>query len=602
MRIPEPVLQEILRKANIVDVVGEYVNLQQKGDRYWGLSPFKPEKTPSFSVSPERNAYYCFSTSQGGNSISFIMEMEHLTFPEAARFLAKKYGIALEENEELSEESKVKNALEDLYQKLAGSFHHLLLHNKQGSAALDYARSRGLSDESIEEFQLGYAPGDPAWLYKFLISKSYSKKLLEQSGLFSRKHPEYPIFTNRLIFPIVSSTRQILAFGGRILGGEGPKYINSPETLIYKKGANLYGLAQAKDSIKKHGSAIICEGYMDVIALHQGGLKNAVAPLGTAFTEEQGHLVKRLTNKLNLLFDGDSAGIRATEKTLMLAEKLEFETSIITLPDAKDPGDILMRDGSQGIKKIVDYKIHAFEYMLKRACDGTRIHSPEGKEQIIRDFVPYLASMVSELRLGACINMIADTLSVEPRIVFKEFERRNNRPSIQAGPSKSMEPEQRRSEQRKTSVSQGTLALGMEFKLLLAVFLHPDQYASFRNLMPLEDLRDADARDMYIALEESFREGSFDFETLISRLESEELRSLVRRRQLNEEFANDTEKFIKEGVYRIKFSLLESRRNNIEQALNRFNHMEKPDFGAIKELLEEKMIIDQTLRDMSRNE
>lgn len=597
MLIPDHVLQEIQRRANIVDVVSEYVQLHQKGDRYWGLSPFKPEKTPSFSVSPERNAYYCFSTSQGGNAISFVMEMEHLSFPEAARFLAKKYSIAIDEQEEASEESKLKSALEDLYHKLAGSFHHLLLHTPQGSHALEYARSRGLSDESIEAFQLGYAPHDSTWLHKFLLKKSYSTHLLEQSGLFSKKHPEYPIFTNRLMFPISSSTRQVLAFGGRLLQGEGPKYINSPETLIYKKGSNLYGLAQAKDSIKKAGSVIVCEGYMDVISLHQGEITNAVAPLGTAFTEEQGQIVKRLAGKIDLLFDGDDAGIKATIKTIMLAERLELEPSIITLPDAKDPGDILMRDGSQGIKKIVDYRIHAFEYMLKKACEGTRIHSPEGKEQIIKEFVPYVNSMVSDLRKDSCIKMIADTLSVEPRLVFKEFERRNA-----INPNSQGHVAFQEKKKAPLVVRLAKEPTGLEFRLLLAVFLHPDQYPQFRNMIPLEDLREPAARDMYIALEETFREGVMDFEHLVSRLESGDLRDTVRRRQLNEEFAGETEKFIKDGVYRIKTTLLESRRTNVEQALNRFNHMDKPDFSAIKELLEEKMIIDQTLRDMSRNE
>jgi len=596
VRIPETVIEDVIRRINIVDLVGEYVNLTRKGDRFWGLSPFKTEKTPSFSVNPDRNAYYCFSTKKGGSPIQFIMELEHLAFPDAVRFLAKKYGIPIHEDAEVSPEYRQKSALEDLYKRLGASLHHILLHASGAQKALAYVRARGLSQESIEKFQLGYMPADGEWLYKFLHEKNYSDDILGISGLFSKKNIRRSIFYNRLMFPISNISRETIALGGRLLDGDGPKYINSPETLIYKKGSTLYGLAQAKDAIKKEDTAIICEGYMDVIALHQGGLSNSVAPLGTSFTLEQAQILRRLASKLILLFDGDSAGISATMKSLILAESLEFECSIVVLPDAKDPADILQRDGSQSLDYLLSYKVRAFDYVLKHFTDHSPVRGPEGKSLLVREFCPYLASLPTGVKYEATMMKLADMVGVSMETIEGELVRfRKNglkhvvtpKEGIQSQPSSHQKPEVRNQ---------------LEFRLMLAVFLHASFFSFVRDTLQLEDLKDTWARDLFLALEESFRDTSESFESMTERLESEELRAIVFQKRIESEFNEQPGIFIKQGVYRLKSAVLESRRNYIEQTITRLQHAEPADDRSIRDLQAEKIILDQTLRDLKKHE
>src|SRR5690606_23250979 len=237
----------------------------------------------------------------------FIMEMERLSFPEAVEYLGKKVGIAIERSEEGSDSGDQRRALEDLYERVTGSFSHLLQKSPRGSQALGYIEGRGISRATIEKFELGFSPDDPYWLSEFLKKQGFSPDFLSESGLFSKKNPRWCIFAGRLIFPIRDHRGRVVAFGGRILRGDGPKYINSPETLLYKKSQVVYGLWQAKDAVRQAKSIVLCEGYMDVIALHESDIQNSGAPLGTAFTEEQARLISRYTKRCDLLFDEDEA-------------------------------------------------------------------------------------------------------------------------------------------------------------------------------------------------------------------------------------------------------------------------------------------------------
>ena len=290
MRIPESLIEEIKEKSDILSIVSEYSALKKKGDRYWGCCPFHNEKTPSFSVRPEQGMYYCFGCHKGGSLFNFIMEIEGLSFIEAVRFAAEKTGVILPENSNETEEEVVqRDSLKDLYKRVAGSFHYILMNNDQASTTRQYLADRGIHEETIVKFQLGYAPDDPKWLHGFLKSRNYSEDFLAASGLFSRKYPQWSLFSNRLMFPIYSNQGEIVAFSGRTMGSDpkAPKYINSPDTPLYNKSKLLYGLWQSREGMRKTREFYLCEGNVDVLALHQAGISTGVAPLGTALTEDQ---------------------------------------------------------------------------------------------------------------------------------------------------------------------------------------------------------------------------------------------------------------------------------------------------------------------------
>jgi len=598
MAIPENVIQEIIRRANIEDIVGEYVSLTRKGDRLWGLSPFKTEKTPSFSVSPDKGLWYCFSTNQGGGVIQFVMLMEHLEFVDAVKFLSRKVGVELEDSPEASAEYRQTVALEDLNRRLAGSLHHLLLKSTKGIPALEYIKSRAISETTIEKFNLGYMPSDSSWLFSFLREKGYSEELLKKSGLFLLKFPKKTLFYNRLMFPISNINRQVVAFGGRILFGDGPKYLNSPETPIFHKGKNLYAIDLAKDAIKKNDTVVICEGYMDVIALHQGGCDFAVAPLGTAFTEDQAKLLRKLSSKIILLFDGDEAGIKATMKTLILAESLEFDCYVAIPEGAKDPAEILQRDGSQGIENLLNCKIHAFEYILGRLVNRQQVHNPDGKEQLVKEFSEYVKSIPSPVKKEAVVLMIADMVGLSTKTVFATINR-NDKGPVKQGFGKiqatlSIKPE--------FSVAQNPRG-DMEFRLMLAVLFNGEYFGLVRAQLNIDDLSDSRAREIWIALEEVFRKTSIiDFDTVLGGIESKELREHILRRHFENEFSENAEDFIRQGIFRMRYRATEQRRTYVEQTLKRLFHQEQQDPKALKELLEEKIILDQTLENLKENE
>ncbi|MDR1374127.1 MAG: DNA primase, partial [Treponema sp.] len=292
--IAESTIQELNDKLDAVTVVGEYVRLEKRGGRYWGLCPFHNEKTPSFTVDPDRKAYYCFGCGQGGGIINFVMEMDKLSFPEAVETLAKGLGIeVIHENIGTGEKNGGKTLrleeLTELYRRVAVSFHHFLMQKEEGRGALKYVLSRGIEGELLERFRLGYAPQDRSWLFRFLKAKGYSEEFLGSSGLFSKNYPRQAFFANRLVFPIADRQGRTVAFGGRFLEEEtappgrsqGPKYLNSAESELYKKRETLFAIDLALPEIRKTKEVYLAEGEMDGIALHQAGVSNAVAPLGT---------------------------------------------------------------------------------------------------------------------------------------------------------------------------------------------------------------------------------------------------------------------------------------------------------------------------------
>ena len=395
----------VLSACDIVSVVSDYVQLEDRGNQWWGCCPFHHEKTPSFSVTPDKNMYYCFGCHAGGDTIKFIMEMEKVRFPEAIKILARKFGVEIKYSSTYKpRESGEEDARElyiDLYNRVADMFHYGLLKTEAGRFALDYITKRGISMETIEKFKLGYSPADRSWLKKFLRSKNFSDEFLAKSGLFSKKFPDIAFFSDRLMFPIFDRRGQAVAFGGRFLRGDpekSPKYLNSGDLIQYKKGETLYAFNFAKNSIRENKKVIFCEGYMDCIAYHQCGITYAVAPLGTALTEDQIKLVRGFADTILLSFDSDGAGQAATQRAILMCRQQGLTVKIIRLHNAKDPAEIMLNFGAETLTNEVNNAILDSDYLLSFLSQKYQKDTPEGKSKFALDFFPYIDALQTDIQ------------------------------------------------------------------------------------------------------------------------------------------------------------------------------------------------------------
>jgi len=595
--ISEETIQEIQRKADAVSIIGEYVRLEKRGGRYWGLCPFHNEKTPSFSVDPDKNFFYCFGCHKGGGVISFVMEQEKLSYPETLELLAKKLNIPViyESGPPTAEANNRTKYIEDvteLYRRVAVSFNYILTATEMGKKALSYVHERGISDEMIRKFRLGYAPADRQWLFQFLLKKGYSEEFLGKSGLFSRQHARSSFFSDRLIFPISDRKGRTVAFGGRILQGDGPKYLNSAESELYKKRETLYAIELALPHIRQSEEVHICEGYMDVIALHQAGIETAVAPLGTAFTDEQARLLRQWAKTVYLIFDTDSAGQVATIKGILTCRRNGLTCRVITMKKTeengaifKDPADILKEDGSKALQKYVKCFINDFDYLVGRARALFDITHTEGLAQAVAFFFPYLETLDSEVSRDGCMNSIADNFGIDRTAILRDFAQysRNNaalhQPSIEKGPP-----------------LKAPIRMNDELFLLLTVIANRSLYPRLRTSLSTEEVEDLRAKDLFIALEECYRKDIQDIDGLLNQIQDEELRHFVLEKASSEAFSQNPEQLVSDGIKRIREKRLERRRAEIILKLRSARTRGLQSDQQLEELLSEKVHIDAELR------
>lgn len=583
MKIPERIIEEISSRADIVSVVGEYVQLTRRGNRYWGLCPFHTEKSPSFTVSPERDGYYCFGCQKGGSVFTFVMEMEKLTFPEAVELLGKKTGVQVDLGNTPADDeaSRKRDALLELYRRVSGSFRYLLRENKQGASALEYLSSRGLTADTIDKFGLGYAPADSMWLHRFLLGKGYSKEFLPETGLFTRARPDRSLFSNRITFPIRSRSGDVIAFGGRTLVDGGPKYLNSPDSAIFHKGDQLYGIDLALPAIRETGAFLLVEGYMDVIALHQAGVNIAIAPLGTAFTENQARLLRRYAATGYLLFDNDEAGTRATERSARICEQYAIDCQVIQLPEGKDPAEFLVRRGEGELKEFSKYTISILDYLVTRAVGRSNISTPQGKQVVLGELFPYISSITSDTKREDSLGAIADALGVDRQSVVNDFRKRG------VGAAEPEHAIQKSADTRITA----------DLFLMLATVINRGHFVFVRRMLKPEDLEDTRARALFIALEECFRREEASLEMLLDRIEDQNLRALVLEKTNSDEYSLNQEKSIKDGVYRVRQRILQSKRSLIESQIRQNGRKSGGDVaGQLLELQQEKMYLDDELQ------
>lgn len=412
MYYPDELVEEVRLKNDIVEVISSYVRLTKKGSNYFGLCPFHNEKSASFSVTPSKQMYYCFGCGAGGNVFSFIMEYENYSFSEALKFLADRAGVKLPENfSEADKEKESKRAKLLEVNKEAGKFYYALLRNEVGSKGMQYLKGRGLSDETLKRFGLGYARGTANGLYKYLKQKGYEESILSESGLFSYSEKGvFDKFWDRVMFPIMDTNHRIIGFGGRVMGDGEPKYLNSPETYIFDKGRNLYGLNYAKSSRSNY--VILCEGYMDVISLHQAGFSMAVASLGTAFTSGQANLLLRYTENAYLCYDSDGAGVKAALRAIPILRQAGISAKVINMRPYKDPDEFIKNLGAEEFQKRIDDAENSFYYEVRMLEASYDLKDPESKTKFMTAVAKMILRFEEEIERENYIKSIADKYSV----------------------------------------------------------------------------------------------------------------------------------------------------------------------------------------------
>lgn len=437
MYYSDEIIEEVRSKNDIVDVISSYVKLQKKGSSYFGLCPFHNEKSPSFSVSREKQMYYCFGCGAGGNVFTFLMEYENYSFQEALKYLADRAGVELPEAEyskEARERADQKAILLEI-NKVAAQYFYVQLKSPQGAHALSYLKDRGLSDEMIHSFGLGYSNKYSNDLYQYLKSKGYRDELIVKAGLVTvdERYGVSDKFWNRVMFPIMDSNSRVIGFGGRVMGDAKPKYLNSPETMIFDKSRNLYGLNRARSSRKPY--FLLCEGYMDVISLHQAGFSNAVASLGTALTPGHASLIKRYVKEVYLTYDSDEAGTKAALRAMPILKDVGITARIIRMEPYKDPDEFIKHLGAEAFEERIHKARNGFMFGLEVLERDYDLTTPEGKTDFMKEAAKRLTQFDEEIERSNYIEAVAKTYHVG----FEELRKLVLKMAVHTGLAKQVE-------------------------------------------------------------------------------------------------------------------------------------------------------------------
>ena len=425
MACPPSFLDELVARNPIEDVVGHYVTLRRSGSNMFGLCPFHGEKTASFSVAPDKGIYYCFGCHKGGGVINFMMELEGLSYPDAVRNLAARVGMEVPEDEQYQSRYRQQERLWALH-KEAARFFHSQLYSPVGKTALEYAFGRGMSKSILTTFGVGYAPDTWDSLVKAMRAKGYTDQELKDSGLVtvSQKNGNlFDRFRDRLMFPIIDVRGNVIGFGGRIIKNDpnAAKYLNSPETLIFNKRKNLFGLNLAKKS--KAGSLILVEGNIDVVALHQYGFDNAIASLGTSLTEEQAALMTRYAEQIILIYDGDKAGQNATQRAIPILEKAGLQVKVLQLKDAKDPDEFLKKFGADRFRLLLEESSNRVEYQLGAIAKKYDIREDDQKVKFINEAAEFLSTLPNAVQREVYGHRVADAAKISYDALKTEIKR-----------------------------------------------------------------------------------------------------------------------------------------------------------------------------------
>lgn len=488
MYYPEDVVEEVRMKNDIVDIISGYVKLQKKGSSYFGLCPFHNEKSPSFSVSPGKQMYYCFGCGAGGNVITFIMEYENYSFSEALSLLADRAGVSLpkaEYSKEARQQADLRAALLEI-NKAAANYFYYQLKQPQGEGGYQYLRDRQLSDDTIRHFGLGYSNKTSDDLYRYLKQKGYTDTILKETGLVTmEERGTYDKFWNRVMFPILDVNNRVIGFGGRVMGEGMPKYLNSPETKVFDKSRNLYGLNFAR--VSRENQILICEGYMDVIAMHQAGFTNAVASLGTAFTMQQAALLKRYTKQVVLTYDSDGAGVKAALRAIPILKEAGLSVKVLNMEPYKDPDEFIKKLGKEEFSQRIRQARNSFLYEIDVLKKNFNLEDPEQKTQFYNQTARKLLEFPEALERDNYLQAV----SREHFIRYEDLKQLVNRlgsqlgPAVRLGSDQDQETKARQSGKRPGEKDDG---IKHSSRLLLTWLIeNPDLFEKIKSIITPED-------------------------------------------------------------------------------------------------------------------
>ena len=587
-------INSIKTRLTMSEVVQSYIPVVTRSGRNWAKCPFHGngnERTPSFAINDKDGFYHCFGCGESGDMFTFVEKMDHVSFSEAVEILARKAGVELERVSGTSEhrDKDELEALFDLNQRIASSFRYFLTNSEEGQKARDYLASRGVTKEMSERFQLGYAPSDTSWLYSFLRKKGYTDDLLKKSGLFSPNNFPYPMFADRLMFPVRSWQGCYIAFSGRDLSGREnvPKYKNTSDTPVYSKRHNLFGLYEALDSLKKGDKpAVIVEGNFDVVSMHQAGITTAVASLGTAFTEEQVKLLSRYVHRIDLMFDSDEAGQKSTDKAISLIHQKGLECFVHKLTKGKDASEIIEREGVEALYNDFKSSQSAFQYLVTKASEKYNISSGRGKSDFVRFLSPFLLSTESSVERDTYIQTLSSLLSVSEESIRADV---------------SLPESGRRAEEDERSITQSApgrkfnpAAVSIDLFAMLYLANHRDLFPEYRGKISFGDLKDREAQTIYMALENAMRNDITTNEIFLTLINDEGVRNITAASFALDEYTGNIQRSaLDEAADRITLRGMEERREVLMSQLKSFS--DSLDDEQISEALERKKDLDHSI-------
>ena len=577
MYYPEELVEEIRSKNDIVDVISSYVRLQKKGSSYFGLCPFHNEKSPSFSVSRQKQMYYCFGCGAGGNVFTFLMEYENYSFVEALKYLADRAGVELPEPEYSGEAKKRADTKAILLEinKAAAQYFYVQLLRPQGGHALTYLKDRKLSDDTIKAFGLGYSNKYSDDLYKYLKSKGYKDDMISQAGLISidEKYGVHDKFWNRVMFPIMDVNSRVIGFGGRVMGDAKPKYLNSPETIIFDKSRNLYGLNRARKSRKPY--FLLCEGYMDVISLHQAGFTNAVASLGTALTPGHAALIKRYVNEVYLTYDSDEAGTKAALRAGPILREVGITAKIIRMEPYKDPDEFIKNLGAEAFEERIQKARNGFMFSLEILERDYDMTSPEGRTDFMKEAARKLTEFDEEIERNNYIDAVAGAYHVSS----EDLRKLVGRMAVQTGLAKPVErPRSTRSQN--LDKEDGT----RKSQKILLTWMASDEnvFAQIQKYIHPEDFQEGIYQTVAELLYAQHEQGKLNPAQIMNHFTDEEehreVAALFNTRIREIKTAHEQEKALKETIIRVK-------KNSIEE---RSAKLDPTDIQGLQKLMEAK--------------
>jgi len=517
MYYPDEMVEEVRMKNDIVDVVSGYVRLQKKGANYWGCCPFHNEKTPSFSVHGGKQMYHCFGCGAGGNVFTFVMNYENYTFPEAIKMLADRAGVNLPELEYdeamKARESKRARLLE--VNKEAAKYFYYQLRTPHGETGYNYLKRRALSEETMRKFGLGYSGKSGASLVQYLKQKGFEDELIKEAGLatYSEKYGMTSQFFNRVMYPISDVHGKVIGFGGRVMGDAEPKYLNSPETPVFDKRRNLYGLQFARTA--KSGNIILCEGYMDVIAMHQAGFTQAVASLGTAFTAEQANLLRRYTENVLLAYDSDGAGTKAALRAIGILKEAGLTGKVINMKPYKDPDEFMKAEGKEAFEERIRQAENSFFFEIRILSQNYDLKDPESKTKFHKEIAKKLCEFSVEVERENYIEAIAEKYNIG----FENLRKLVNSYAGQTGLAKPIERPKSGIQQKNTPQENVKKSQRL---LITWITDEPEVYAKIQRYITAEDFTEDLYRKVASRLFEDLSKGTYNPAAIISMFSDEE--------------------------------------------------------------------------------